>query len=349
MILNFIGARTSVRSPLSALLLALGVAAGFIGYAGELKAQTSARPTTSAANFPSKTITLVVGFTAGGTTDVIARALAERLSLLWGQSVVVENKAGAGGNIAADLVAKAKPDGYTLLVGSVGPLAVNASLYRKMPYDNLRDFSPITMIAHVPNMLVVNPKAVAAKTVEEFVAFAKLHPQKLFYASTGNGTSSHLSGEMLNMYAGTQLTHVPYKGAVALTDVLAGESVQTMFATIPSAIQYVRAGKLHAIAVTSVKRSQSMPEVPTFAESGFPDFDASSWFALVGPAGMPRDIVLKIHDEVVRLLKDPVLRERFVSQGADPVGNTPEELLDYLRSETRKWAAIVKSSGARAD
>ncbi len=350
--MNVMGARTGVRSPLSALLLALGVAAGFtgfIGYAGELKAQTPARPATSAASFPSKTVTLVVGFTAGGTTDVIARALAERLSVLWGQSVVVENKAGAGGNIAADQVAKAKPDGYTLLIGSVGPLAVNASLYRKMPYDNLKDFSPITMIAHVPNMLVVNPKAVAARTVEEFVAFAKLHPQKLFYASTGNGTSSHLSGEMLNMYAGTQLTHVPYKGAVALTDVLAGESVQTMFATIPSAIQYVRAGKLRAIAVTSAKRSQSMPEVPTFAESGFPDFDASSWFALVGPAGMPRDIVLKVHDEIVRLLKDPVLRERFVSQGADPVGNTPEELLDYLRSETRKWAAIVKSSGARAD
>jgi tripartite-type tricarboxylate transporter receptor subunit TctC len=302
-----------------------------------------------AQNFPTRPITFVVGFTAGGTTDVIARAVAERLNNAWGQSVVIENKPGAGGNIGAEFVAKAKPDGYTMLVGSVGPLAVNASLYRKMPYDNLRDCAPVTLIAHVPNMLVVNSRVLPVRTVAEFVSYAKANPGKLFYGSTGTGTSSHLSGEMLNQFAGTDLTHVPYKGSVALNDVLAGDSVQCMFATIPSAIQHVRAGKLRAIAVTSLKRSQALPDVPSFAESGFPEFDASSWFALVGPAGLSRDIVNRFYDEVVAIMREPSIRERFINQGADPVGNTPEALADYMKSETAKWAKIVKASGARAD
>jgi tripartite-type tricarboxylate transporter receptor subunit TctC len=299
--------------------------------------------------YPNRPITIVIGFSAGGTTDIIARLISDELRKALGQPIVIENKPGAGGNIGADIVAKAKPDGYTLLMGSVGPLAINASLYKRMPYDNLKDLAPITLVAHVPNMLVVNPRTVPAQTFQEFVALAKANPGKYFYASTGSGTSSHLSGVLLNLQAGLDLTHVPYKGAVALNDVLSGESVQCMFATIPSAVQLVRGGKLRALAVTSLQRSGGVPDVPTIAESGFPGFDASSWFGLVGPAGLPREIALRLQGEVARILKDPALRERFIQQGADPVGNTPDEFGQYMKNETAKWAKIVKASGAQAD
>ena len=301
------------------------------------------------APYPNRPITIVIGFSAGGTTDIIARLISDELRKALGQPIVIENKPGAGGNIGAEIVAKAKPDGYTLLMGSVGPLAVNASLYKRMPFDNLKDLAPITLVAHVPNMLVVNPRTVPAQTFQEFVALAKAHPGKYFYASTGSGTSSHLSGVLLNLQAGLDLTHVPYKGAVALNDVLSGESVQCMFATIPSAIQLVRGGKLRALAVTSLARSGGVPDVPTIAESGFPGFDASSWFGLVGPAGLPREIALKIQGEVARILKEPAMREKFIQQGADPIGNTPDEFGKYMKDETAKWAKIVKASGAQAD
>ena len=299
--------------------------------------------------YPSRPITIVVGFTAGGTTDIIARALAERLVQAWGQPVIIENKPGAGGNIGADLVAKAKPDGYTLLMGSVGPLAVNATLYRKMPYDNLKDLAPITLVADVPNMLVVNPRTMPATNVQEFVALVKANPGKYFFASTGSGTSSHLSGELLKQLAGIDMTHVPYRGAVALNDVLAGDQVQCMFATIPSAIAHVRGGKLRALAVTSIKRSPGVPELPTIAESGYPGFDAGSWFGLVGPAGLPREIVTKVQQEVAKALAEPALHDKLVKLGAAPVGNTPEEFGQYMRDETAKWAKIVKASGATVD
>jgi tripartite-type tricarboxylate transporter receptor subunit TctC len=299
--------------------------------------------------YPNRPVTIVVGFSAGGTTDIITRLISDELRKALGQPVIIENKPGAGGNIGADMVAKAKPDGYTLLMGSVGPLAINASLYKRMPYDNLKDLTPITLVAHVPNMLVVNPRTVPAQTFQEFVAHAKAHPGKYFYASTGSGTSSHLSGVLLNLQAGLDLTHVPYKGAVALNDVLSGESVQCMFATIPSAIQLVRGGKLRALAVTSLQRSGGVPDVPTIAESGFPGFDASSWFGLVGPAGLPREIALRLQGEVARILRDPALREKFIQQGADPIGNTPGEFGKYMKDETAKWAKIVKASGAQAD
>lgn len=299
--------------------------------------------------YPSRPITIVVGFSAGGTTDIITRLISDELRKGLGQPIVIENRPGAGGNIGAELVARAKPDGHTLLMGSVGPLAINASLYKRMPYDNLKDLTPISLVAHVPNMLVVNPRTVPAQTFQEFVALAKANPGKYFYASTGSGTSSHLSGVLLNQLAGLDLTHVPYKGAVALNDVLSGESVQCMFATIPSAIQLVRGGKLRALAVTSLRRSGGVPDVPTVAESGFPGFDASSWFGLVGPAGLPREIALKVQGEVARILKDPALREKFIQQGADPIGSTPDEFGQYMKDETAKWAKIVKASGAQAD
>lgn len=299
--------------------------------------------------YPNRPITIVVGFSAGGTTDIITRLISDELRKGLGQPIIIENRPGAGGNIGAELVARAKPDGYTLLMGSVGPLAINASLYKHMPYDNLKDLAPVTLVAHVPNMLVVNPRTVPAQTFQEFVALAKANPGKYFYASTGSGTSSHLSGVLLNLQAGLDLTHVPYKGAVALNDVLAGDSVQCMFATIPSAIQLVRGGKLRALAVTSLHRSGGVPDVPTVAESGFPGFDASSWFGLVGPAGLPREIALKLQTEVARILKNPALREKFIQQGADPIGNTPDEFGQYMKDETAKWAKIVKASGAKAD
>ncbi|MBI3376184.1 MAG: tripartite tricarboxylate transporter substrate binding protein [Betaproteobacteria bacterium] len=300
-------------------------------------------------DWPKREVRIFVGFSAGGTTDIIARLVGQELGRAWGQPIVIENRAGATGNIAAELVAKSKPDGYTLLMGSVGPLAVNASLFKNMPFDNLKDLAPISLVAHVPNMLVMSPRAMTATTFKEFVALVKANPNKYFFASTGSGTSSHLSGELLKIQAGLQMTHVPYKGAVALNDVLAGESVHVMFATIPSVINHVRSGKLRALAVTSLKRSASAPDVPTVAESGYPVFDASSWFGLVGPAGLVSEIASNISKEVARALMQPSLHEKFVQQGSDPVGSTPEEFGEYMRAETAKWASLVKASGARVD
>ena len=320
---------------LGALLIAL---------AGAFGAQAQAQ-----SDWPKHEVRVFVGFSAGGTTDIISRLIGNELARAWGQPIVIENRAGATGNIAAELVAKSKPDGYTLLMGSVGPLAVNASLFKSMPYDNLRDLAPISLVAHVPNMLVLSPRAMPVTTFQEFVALVRANPGKYFFASTGSGTSSHLSGELLKLQAGLEMTHVPYKGAVALNDVLAGESVHVMFATIPSVISHVRSGKLRALAVTSPQRSAGVPDVPTVAESGYPGFDASSWFGLVGPAGLPREITSKISMEIARALRQPDLREKFIQQGADPVGSTPEEFGEYMRAETAKWAKIVKASGARVD
>ncbi len=307
-------------------------------------AQTTARNA-----YPSRQVSIVVGFSAGGSTDIVARLLAEELRKSLGQPVVIENKPGAGGNIGAALVARAKPDGYTLLMGSVGPLAINASLYASMPYDNLRDFTPISLVVHVPNMLVVNPAVMPVSSFGEFIASLKADPGRFFFASTGSGTSSHLSGELLKVMAGVDAMHVPYKGAVALNGLLAGEHVHFMFATIPSVIQLVRAGRLRALAVTTKTRSAAVPEVPAIAELGFPEFEASSWFALLGPTPLPREVVIRLHAEVARIVREPALRERLAQQGADPVGGTPEELAAYMRAETAKWAPIVKLSGAKAD
>ena len=302
-----------------------------------------------AQTWPAKPITIIVGFTAGGTTDIVTRLLKEEMQKGLGQTVIVENKPGAGGNIGAAIVAKAAPDGYTLLMGSVGPLAINATLYKKMPYDNLKDLAPISLVCMVPNMLVVNPNTVKATTFQEFVAEAKANPAKFFYASTGNGTSAHLSGVLLNQLAGLSMTHVPYKGSGWIPDVLAGDQVQLSFATIPSAINHVKNGKLRVLAVNSAKRSAGLPDVPTIAESGYPEFDLGSWFGLAGPAGLPHDIAVRVQREVVRALAIPEIREKFIQQGADPVGSTPEEFGEFMRNETAKWAKLVKDSGARVD
>jgi tripartite-type tricarboxylate transporter receptor subunit TctC len=275
--------------------------------------------------------------------------MADEFRKAWGQTVVVENKPGAGGNIGANQVAKAKPDGYTLLMGSVGPLAINATLYANMPYDNIKDFQPISQVVGAPNMLVVNPTSLPAKDFPDFLRLLKASPNKYFYASTGIGTSAHLSGELLKSMTGVEVTHVPYKGAVALNDLLSGEQVHFMFATIPSVIQHVRSGRLRGIAVTTATRSASSPDLPTIAELGYPEFEASSWFGLLGPAGLPREIARKIQAEVVRVIRMPEIREKLVQQGVDPVGSTPDEFAAYIRSETAKWAKVVKAAGAQAN
>jgi tripartite-type tricarboxylate transporter receptor subunit TctC len=297
-------------------------------------------------DWPKKPVTMIVGFSAGGTTDIIARLLGQELSKMWGHPVIIDNRPGAGGNIAGSMAAKAKPDGYTLFMGSTGPLAANSGLYKNMPFDTLKDFAPITLVADVPNMLIVNSKAIPASSFKEFMELIKANPGKYFYASTGNGTASHLSSELLRMQANMDVTHVPYKGAVALNDLLTGESVHYMFATSPSAIQHVRSGRLRALAVSSAKRSPGVPELPTIAESGFPGFEASAWFGLVGPAGMPKELTHKIQEDIARILKSKEMRDKFISQGADPVASTPEQFTEYIRTETAKWGKVIKASGA---
>ncbi|MGG5886489.1 Bug family tripartite tricarboxylate transporter substrate binding protein [Falsiroseomonas sp. HC035] len=294
--------------------------------------------------WPTRPVRFVVSFTPGGTTDIIARLLGATLTETWGQSVVIENRPGAGGNIGSEHVARSAPDGYTLLVGSVGPLAVNQSLVKNMPYDTLRDFAPITLLAGVPNILVV-PAASPIRDVPGLVAAAKARPGQLSYGSTGVGTSAHLSGVMLDQMAGTQTLHVPYRGAVALNDLLAGR-VDFMFATIPSVIGHIREGRLRALAVSSTTRSRSNPDVPTMVELGYPDFSASSWFGMVAPAGTPPAIIEKITTDVHAALALPRNAQSMIEQGADPVGNGPEAFRAFMAEEISRWREIVRLAGA---
>ncbi|WP_043830817.1 tripartite tricarboxylate transporter substrate binding protein [Muricoccus aerilatus] len=296
------------------------------------------------AAWPDRPVRIVVSFTAGGTTDIIARLVGNLLSERWGQPVVIENRAGAGGNIGTEYVARSAPDGYTLLVASVGPLAVNQSLYRTMPYDTRRDLAPVSLLASVPNILVVAPDS-PARSVAELVALAKQRPGGLSYGSTGVGTSSHLASAMMDGMAGVQTTHVPYRGAVALNDLLT-RRIDFMFATIPSVIEQIRAGKLRALAVSTLARSRSSPEVPTMAELGFEGFDASSWFGILGPAGTPREVVERVSADAAAAVRRPDIERQMIEQGADPVGSTPEEFGAFLDKEIARWATVVRLSGA---
>ena len=299
------------------------------------------------AQYPNKPIKIIVPFLAGGTTDIMARAVAADLQKAFGQAVVVENRAGAGGNIGADAVAKSAPDGYTFLMGTVGTHAINMALYAKMPYDAVKDFAPITLLATTPNMLVIN-NDVPAKNLKDFIALGKKEG-KMTFASSGSGTSIHVSGELFKTMTGIDMVHVPYKGrATAIPDVLGGR-VTMMFDNMPSSLALVREGKLRALGVTSAQRSPAAPEIPTIAESGLPGFDAVSWFALFAPAGTPKPIVDKWATEVRRVLKLPDVAKRLADNGLEPVGSTPEELAAYQRAEITKWAKVVKDSGAKAD
>lgn len=294
--------------------------------------------------WPAKPVRVIVGFTAGGTSDMLARAVSLQLQDKLKQSFVVDNKPGAGGNLGTEIAVRAPADGYTLIVNSVGPMAVNPTLYPKLPYDPLTDLIPIAQIANVPNVLVVHP-SVPARTLDEFVAHAKANPGKLNCSSTGVGTSSHLSCFVLGKRAGFEAVHVPYKGADALRDLLAGR-IQFMFATIPSVKSHIDAGTLRAIAVSSLKRSRSLPDVPTVAERGHPGFEAGSWFGFFAPKGTPPEVVATLNKAVNEIVSVPALESQMVKEGADPAGGTPQQFGAFVRSEFEKWRVVVKESGA---
>lgn len=323
------------------LLLNLAVASIGLGLALQSPAQPSTPP------FPNKPMRIVVTFTTGGAPDIIARILGERMSAVWGQPVVIDNKPGSGGNIGADFVAKSSPDGHTIVVGTVGTHSINGALYSKMPYDMVKDFAPVSLVATTPNMLVINNE-VPAKTLRELIDLGKKEG-KMSFASSGSGTSIHVSGELFKSMTGIDMTHIPYKGrASAIPDLLGGR-VTMMFDNMPSSLPLVREGKLRALGVTSQKRSPAAPEIPTIAEAGLPGFEAVSWFAVFAPPGTPKPIVDKLQTEISRILKLPDVAKRLSDIGLDPVGSTAEELAAYQRSEIIKWAKVVKDSGATAE
>ncbi len=298
--------------------------------------------------FPSKTITIIVPFAAGGTTDILARVVAQGMGAELGQPVVVDNRAGAGGNIGGQLAARAPADGYTLFMGTVGTHAINAALYKKMPFDPIKDFAPLTRVANVPNLLVANP-AQPFKTVQELIAYAKANPGKINFGSSGSGSSIHLSGELFKSMAKVDMQHVPYKGsAPAVTDLL-GNQIAIMFDNMPSAIQHVRSGKLRAIAVTTAKRSPELPDVPTIAEAGVPGYEATSWFGMFAPAGTPAPVVAKLNATIVKVLAMPDIKKKLAEQGAEAAGETPEQFAAFIQKESVKWGKVVKESGASVD
>ena len=300
-----------------------------------------------AQSFPNKPIKVLVPFPAGGTVDFFARTLAPKLSEALGQTVLVENRPGAGGNIATEAVAKAAPDGYTLLMGSE-IVAINTSLYSKLNYDPLTDLAPIVLVGTVPNILIVSP-AVPVNNVKELIALGKTKSANLSYASTGQGTSTHLSTEMFKNMTGMQAVHVPYKGGPpAIADLLGGQ-VNMMFINMPTGIAHVRSGKVKILAVSSKKRVAQLPDVPTVEEAGVKGFVTYAWSGLFAPAGTPRDVVLRLNQEVVKLLKLPSIREQLAGQGAEAVGDTPDEFAHFMRDEVAQWAHMVRTSGAKVD
>ncbi|GMV56282.1 MAG: hypothetical protein AMXMBFR6_20870 [Betaproteobacteria bacterium] len=301
-----------------------------------------------AQNYPSKPIRLLVPYSSGGGTDIMARAAAQKLSESLGQPIVVENRLGAGGNIAAEAVAKAAPDGYTLFFGATGPLAINPTLYAKLPFDPVKDFAPIGLVGTLPLFLVV-PASHPAQSVKDFIAFSKARPGQLNYASAGVGGTTHLAMELFKATAGLDIVHVPYKGTTAgMADMLAG-NIQVMFDGWVGTVPQVRTGKLRYLGVATSKRSSFATELPTVAEQGFPGFEASVWYGLLAPAGTPRDIVNKLSVELAKVMALPELRERFASLGMEPLTGTPEQFANFMRTETVKWAKVVRDSGAKAE
>jgi len=298
--------------------------------------------------YPSKPIRFVVAFPPGGGTDLVARTIAPRLAERLAQQVVVDNRPGAGGNLGTEIVAKSAPDGYTMLMGSVGPLAINASLFARMPFDPLKDLAPVTLAASTPNVLVVHP-SLPVTTVRDLIALAKARPGAINFASSGQGTPAQLAGELFNSMAGVKMVHVPYKGsAPALADLLGGQ-VQVMFSTLPPALPHVTAGRLRALAVASLRRSPAAPGLPTLDETALPGFEATTWHGVMVPAGTSNAVVAKLHHDIVAVLRMPDVAERLSSQGAEAIGSSPEEFGSYIRSETAKWAKVVRQSGAKTE
>jgi tripartite-type tricarboxylate transporter receptor subunit TctC len=303
--------------------------------------------TTLAQNYPNKAVRVIVPFPAGGSTDMVGRTVAQKLSELWGQPVVVDNRAGGGTTIGTDVVAKAAPDGYTLLV-TPAPFTINPSLLAKLPYDALADFAPITLINTTPLVLVVNP-GVPAKSVKELIALAKARPAKLNFGSSSIGGSNHLAGELFNAMAGVRMVHIPYKGnAPALIDLVGGH-VDLVFNGVTSALPLIKGGKLRALAVTSLQRSSALPDMPTMDEAGLKGFVAVAWNGLGAPAKTPREIITRINSDVIKIVHSPELKERLTAEGSDPVGNTPEQYAAFLRDEIAKWAKVIKFAKVKAE
>jgi tripartite-type tricarboxylate transporter receptor subunit TctC len=307
----------------------------------------AAEAQTDAAHYPSRPIRIIVPFPPGGATDIMGRTLGQKLTQRWGQQVIIDNRPGAGGNIAAELAARAAPDGHTLFFAASAQLAVNPNLYAKVPYDPIKNFAAVVLVGSGANIVVAHP-SLSVRSLKELIALAKSKPGLLQYASPGSGSTAHLSAELLKIEAGIDIVHVPYKGAApGVIDVLGGQ-VPLMFVSMPSVLGHVKAGKLVALGVTSARRSDAAPDVPTFAET-IPRFESSSWYGIVAPANSPRDVIAKLNAAVLASLKAPDVREIFAAQGTDIIGSTPEEFARYIKAELAKWAIVVKKSGARVD
>ncbi len=317
------------------------IAMGFsLIFGGAVMAQTN--------TFPTKPIRIIIGFPPGGATDILGRDFAAKLSDELKQQVIIENKPGAGGTIGADLTAKAAPDGYTLTVGTTSNHSIAPSLYKKLPYDPVKDFAPITMLAVSQNVVVINP-SLPINNIKELVAYAKANPGKMNYGSSGNGTISHLTGEMFNTLSGTEIQHIPYKGsALVFPDLLSGQ-ISMMYDSTISVGALIKSGKVKALAMTGARRSKQMPELPTVAESGYAGFDSSNFFGFFAPAGTPKDIIDKLFTASVKALASPDLQERFASQGAEVVANKPAEAMAMVKADIAKWADVQKKSGAKID
>ncbi len=327
--------KTSNISSSGFFLLLLGVLGGLGGEASF--AQT----------YPVRPIRMIVAYPPGGGTDIVGRMMGQKLGENLGQTVVVDNRGGATGNIGTEIAAHATADGYTLLMGNVAPNAINVSLFKKLPFDPVKDFAPVSLVAVTPNILVVQPSS-PVKTVKDLIALAKSKPGTLNFPSAGVGSSSHLAGEMLKSMAGIDMVHVPYKGGgPALVALLSGQ-VQLMFATLPAAMPHVKSGKLRPVAVTTSHRSQALPELPTIAESGVPGYEAATWYGLLAPAGTPKAIVDRLHAEIVKILATDT-RQRLAAQGFEPAGTTPAEFAGYIKSEIVKWGKVIKDAGIRPE
>jgi tripartite-type tricarboxylate transporter receptor subunit TctC len=301
-----------------------------------------------AQDYPAKPLRVIVAFPPGGTSDIVGRLVAQKLTEAFGQQAIVDNRPGAGGAIGNEVAAKAPPDGYTLVIGHIGTLAVNPTLFARLPYDPVRDFQPVTLISKAPSIMVVHP-SLPARTVKEYIALARARPGALAYGSPGNGSAGHLLMAYFSMMAKIELLHVPYKGtAPALIDLIAGQT-STVFTGTPGILPHVQAGRLRVIGVSSAKRIASMPEVPTIAESGLPGFDVTQWWGVLAPAGTPRAIVARLNEALGKALRSDDLRARLAADGAEPAGSTPEEFHAFIKSEIARWAPVIRASGAKPE
>lgn len=311
-------------------------------------AQAQSKAAGKIQGYPEKPIRFVVPFTPGSGVDIVARLLGQKLGESWKQSVVVDNRSGAGGTIGTEIVARAVPDGYTILMGNLATHGINPNLYRKLPYDAIRDFAPVTQVADVTNVLVVHP-SLPVKSMQELIALARSRPGSINYGSGGAGSGAHLAAELFKSTAGVNMVHVPYKGVgLAMNDLLGGQ-IQLMFSNLLSSLPHVKAGKLRALAVTTAKRSSAAPDLPTIAEAGLRGYEAANWFGVLAPAATPKQVVAKLNGDIVKVLQMPDVRNRLSSQGADPVGSTPQQFAAYIKAEIARWKTVIRNAGIKAD